>query len=82
MRIALTIPALLISAEAAAFCGTYVGSPGVELINKTSQVIMSRQDSRTTLTLANEYEGPASDFAMLIPVPVVLGEDEGTLVYA
>ena len=61
---------------AAAFCGTYVGSPGVELTNQTSQVIIARQGSKTTLTLANDYQGEATDFAMLIPVPVVLEEDD------
>ena len=61
---------------AAAFCGTYVASPGVELTNQTSQIIIVRQDGRTTLTMANDYQGAATDFAMLIPVPVVLGEDD------
>ncbi len=61
---------------AAAFCGTYVGSPGVELTNQTSQVIISRQDNTTTLTLANDYQGDATNFAMLIPVPEVLVEDD------
>jgi hypothetical protein len=61
---------------AAAFCGTYVGSPGVELTNQTSQVIIARQGSRTTLTLANDYQGDATDFAMLIPVPAVMAEED------
>ena len=61
---------------AAAFCGTYVGSPGVELTNQTSQVIIARQGNQTTLTLANDYQGDATNFAMLIPVPVVLEEDD------
>ena len=61
---------------AAAFCGTYVSSPGVELTNQTSQIIIARQGERTTLTMANDYDGPLSDFAMLIPVPYVLDEDD------
>ena len=61
---------------AAAFCGTYVGSPGVDLTNQTSQVIIARQGTKTTLTLANDYQGEATDFAMLIPVPVVLAEED------
>jgi len=80
MRIFLSFISLLFSAGASAFCGTYVGSPGVELVNQTSQVILSRQDQRTTLTLANDYQGLAREFAMLIPVPKVLGEDEITTV--
>ena len=70
----------MVSSQAAAFCGTYVGSPGVELTNQTSQVIIARQGARTTLTLANDYIGDAKDFAMLIPVPEVLGEDDITTV--
>lgn len=65
---------------AAAFCGTYVGSPGVDLTNQTSQVIIARQDSRTTLTLANDYQGEATDFAMLIPVPMVMEREDITTV--
>lgn len=61
---------------AAAFCGTYVGSPGVELTNQTSQVIIARQGNQTTLTLANDYQGDATNFALLIPVPVVLEEED------
>ena len=70
----------MVSSQAAAFCGTYVGSPGVQLTNQTSQVIIARQEARTTLTLANDYTGDAKDFAMLIPVPEVLGEDDITTV--
>ena len=76
MRTILSFTSLLFSGSASAFCGTYVGSPGVELVNQTSQVILSRQDHRTTLTLANDYQGDAKEFAMLIPVPEVLGEDD------
>ena len=58
------------------FCGMSVGSPGVELTNSTSQVIISRLGDRTTLTMAPNYEGDATDFVMLVPVPVVLEEDD------
>ena len=64
---------------AAAFCGTYVSSPGVELTNQTSQIIITRQGTRTTLTMANDYSGPLDDFAMLVPYPRtsgVLEEDD------
>ena len=76
MRALLSTLFFLTSGPAAAFCGTYVGSPGVELTNQTSQVIISRQGTHTTLSLANDYEGDATNFAMLIPVPTVLGEDD------
>ena len=80
MRTAIALFAALFSGPVAAFCGTYVGSPGVELTNQTSQVIISRQGTRTTLSLANDYVGEAKNFAMLIPVPEILGEDDITTV--
>ena len=64
MRALFSTIALLWAGPAAAFCGTFVSSPGVELTNKTSQVIISRQGDRTTLTMANDYKGPLDDFAM------------------
>ena len=65
---------------AAAFCGTYVASPGVELTNQTSQIIIVRQDGRTTLSMANDYTGSATNFAMLVPVPEVLEREDITTV--
>jgi hypothetical protein len=61
---------------AAAFCGTYVGGAGANLTNQTSRIAISRQGDRTTLTLANEFQGDVFDFAMVVPVPEILGEDD------
>ena len=73
----LTLLALsTLSAPAHAFCGTYVGQSGNDLVNRTSEVILAREGERTTLTLTNDYEGALNQFAMLIPVPVVLGEED------
>ena len=69
---ALFLLGLLPSTSVWAFCGTYVGQEGDTLTNRTSQVVLVRQGDRTTLTLANDFEGDASEFAMLIPVPEVL----------
>ncbi len=65
-----------LSAPAHAFCGTFVGQSGNDLVNRTSEVILARQGTRTTLTLTNDYEGSLSQFAMLIPVPQILEEDD------
>jgi hypothetical protein len=59
-----------------AFCGTFVGQAGEDLVNRTSEVILARSGTRTTLTLTNDYEGSLSQFALLIPVPVVLQEED------
>lgn len=68
--------AALITPDARAFCGTYVGQVGAELYNNASQVAIARQGTRTTLTLANDFQGDAVDFALLVPVPEVLGPDD------
>jgi hypothetical protein len=66
----------MLASPAHAFCGTYVGQAGAELYNNASQVAVARQGERTTLTLVNDYQGDASEFALLIPVPEVLGEED------
>jgi hypothetical protein len=71
---------LALAAPAHAFCGTYVGQAGASLYNNASQVVIARQGTRTTLTLANDYEGDATAFALLVPVPEVLGPDDVTVV--
>ena len=71
---------LLLFQSVHAFCGTYVSSSDTDLISRTSQVVMVRQDQKTTLTLSNDYEGEPQDFAMVIPVPSILTEDDVSVV--
>lgn len=59
-----------------AFCGSYVGTAGSELFNEGSEVVLARENGRTTLTMANDFEGPLEEFAMVVPVPIVLTEDD------
>src|SRR5262249_18502796 len=35
-----------------------------------------RKGSRTTLSMSNNYQGPPEDFAMVVPVPVVLQKEQ------
>ena len=72
--------ALSLSPAAQAFCGTYVGQAGSDLYNSASQIVVARQGVRTTLTLANDYEGDATDFALVVPVPEVLGPEDVSVV--
>lgn len=58
--------------EAAAFCGFYVSKADGTLKNKTSQVIMVRDGDRNVITMYNDFKGAFKDFAMVVPVPVVL----------
>lgn len=66
----------LITATAHAFCGTYVGGAGASLTNVDSQIVVVRDGTRTTLTLASDVSGDVEDFAMIVPVPAVLGEGD------
>ena len=58
--------------DASAFCGFYVGGAGASLYNHASQVAMVRNGDRTVISLMNDYEGPLDEFALVVPVPVVL----------
>lgn len=59
-----------------AFCGFYVAKADASLYNQASQVIIARDGDRTVLTMANDYQGDVQDFALVVPVPVVLQEDQ------
>lgn len=63
------ISLFLFSSSAHAFCGTFVGAPGSQLANRTSQVVLAREGSTNTLTLVADYEGELDEFAMVLPVP-------------
>lgn len=58
--------------RAAAFCGFFVSGAEASLYNSASQVVLLRSGNRTTLTMTNNYKGPPEDFALVVPVPVVL----------
>lgn len=66
---------LLIS-QASAFCGTYVSSGDSDLQNSWAEVAVVRQDGRTVLSLSNDVIGDTTDFALILPVPEILGEDD------
>jgi hypothetical protein len=59
---------------ASAFCGFYVSGAESELYNRATMVVMMRDGTRTVLSMQNAYEGPPENFAMVVPVPVVLRE--------
>jgi len=70
------ILAAMISHEAIAFCGFYVCKADGTLKNKTSQVILVRDGNRTVITMYNDFQGNMKDFAMVVPVPVVLKKSD------
>jgi len=70
---ALTI--LAAPAAAHAFCGFYVAPSDKQLVNDASMVALMRSGTRTALSMSNTYKGPPEDFAMVVPVPVVLQKE-------
>lgn len=64
------------TATAFAFCGFYVAQANGNLYNQTSQVIIARDGDRTILTMANDYQGEIEDFALVVPIPVILTEEQ------
>ena len=78
MRLALAALCAVLAAPTAAdaFCGFYIDTQGNEMVNNATQVVLMRQGTRTVLSMQNNYQGPPKDFAMVIPVPVVLKESD------
>ncbi len=58
--------------DARAFCGFYVGKADGALVNHASQVVIAHHDDKTVISLMNDYQGEPSEFALVVPVPVVL----------
>jgi hypothetical protein len=59
-----------------AFCGFYVAKADTKLFNQASQIVMVRDGDRTVLTMANDFKGDPKEFAVVIPVPVVLKREQ------
>ncbi|MBI3549245.1 MAG: DUF2330 domain-containing protein [Elusimicrobia bacterium] len=62
--------------EARAFCGFYVGKADTKLFNKASQVILARDGDRMVISMSNDYRGDLKEFALVVPVPVVLKKEQ------
>ena len=63
-------------APAWAFCGFYVSKADTTLFNKASQVAIARDGNRTVITMANDVSGNIKDFAVVVPVPMVLKQEQ------
>src|SRR3954466_12032356 len=80
-QLGITIGAVAVAAfaqagAAHAFCGFYVSGSGEKMFNDATNVVLMRDGTRTVLSMQNDYKGPLDDFAMVIPVPVVLHEPD------
>ncbi|MCB0814139.1 MAG: DUF2330 domain-containing protein, partial [Flavobacteriales bacterium] len=70
------IAALLAAQGASAFCGFYVAKADATLFNDRSEVILVRDGRRSIITMSNDFKGDVKDFAMVVPVPTVLREQD------
>lgn len=62
--------------SANAFCGFYVAKADTDLFNSSSKVALVRDGDRTVITMANDYQGDPTEFAMVIPVPTIITKDQ------
>ena len=80
MRLTITLVAalitVLVTTTAQAFCGFYVARADTSLFNRASQVVLVRDKNRTVITMANDFEGNAEDFAVVIPVPTMIEREQ------
>jgi hypothetical protein len=73
--VAVCLLGLGITSRAEAFCGFYVSGADAKLFNNATHVVLMRDGTRTVLSMQNNYQGPAQDFAMVVPVPQVLQKE-------
>src|SRR3954462_15779372 len=66
----------LVPLVAQAFCGFYVAKADTKLFNKASQVVLVRNEDKTVMTMANDFEGDPKEFAVVIPVPTFLEKSQ------
>jgi hypothetical protein len=74
--VVICITGIIFASKAWAFCGFYVAKADAKLYNQASQVAIARDGNRTVLTMANDYQGEVKDFAIVVPVPVVLKKEQ------
>jgi hypothetical protein len=65
---------------ASAFCGFYVAKADAKMFNKSSKVILARYGQETAITMASDYEGEPSEFALVVPVPSFIKKDQISVV--
>ncbi len=56
--------------------GSEVRGADQKLFNNATTVVLMREGTRTVLSMQNNYQGPPENFAMVVPVPVVLHSNE------
>jgi hypothetical protein len=69
-----------LAANSWGFCGFYVAKADATLFNNKSEVILVRNGTYTVITMGSDFQGDVKDFAMVVPVPVVLKQHDITIV--
>ena len=59
-----------------AFCGFFVAKVNADMFNNRSEVAIAYQGDRATYSLAFDYKGKPEEFALVLPVPVVLKKQD------
>lgn len=79
-RIILAVSVLIAGGAVAppvhAFCGFYVSKGDSKIFNNASKVVLARDGDRTVLTMVSDYQGDPKEFAVVIPIPVVLQKEQ------
>lgn len=65
---------------ASAFCGFYVAKADAKMFNKSSKVVLARYGQETAITMASDYEGEPSEFALVVPVPSFIKKEQISVV--
>lgn len=73
--LSLTILLALVAVNAKsvlAFCGFFVAKVDATMFNNRSEVAIAYQNNQATYNLAFDYKGDPQEFALVLPVPIVL----------
>lgn len=79
LSLSLTVLLALLSVNARsvlAFCGFFVAKVDAQLFNNRSEVAIAHRNNTTTYSLAFDYKGDPKEFALVLPVPIVLKKQD------
>src|SRR6267142_6307787 len=76
MAFATVLVSLAAPSRVGAFCGFYVATGDMRIYNRASKVVIARDGDRTVLTMSSDFRGDPKEFAVVIPVPVVLAKGQ------
>jgi len=75
--LALGLAVLFAFSDAArAFCGFYVARADSGLFNRSSKVVLAHSGEHSVVTMASDIEGDPKEFAIIIPVPMVIKREQ------